>query len=202
MGSVADTIGMWLTSDEKENFHSKRRNVLLKWVNEAQLQFAVSSELLRDVWSPSVPSTGYIALPSNFIREFEDRVKRSSSEQVFLGKMKYEDASILNITTLSLYSIFNGKLYVWGAQACSPIIPYIKKPTAITFATLQTADLEIPNEYYQNIINFLNAKWLDKMGDFVGSQALMKQFHQDARIVGQREQMKKFGQPVIRSARF
>lgn len=192
MGTAANVLEDWASSEpEKITLYNSQKGIILRWLNEAQLRYAVRSECLRDVWSPTITSTGNIALPSNFIREIKDRVKLSDS--VVLTQLSFADARLFTFSGTNYYSIHAGTFYVWVAAACTPTIPYIKKPTAITTSTLATADLEIPTESQGNLFFYLDSMYsripknvLTRDGnsvsrnDIAGSIALLKQFDEEA----------------------
>lgn len=180
MGTVANILQNWAsTSPAKASLYASEKGVLVSWLNEAQLQFTDISECLRDVWQPTITSSGNVALPSDFKREIKDRVKWDTN--TYLQQIDYPTANL--ITTWSgtyKYSIWGDTFYVWAAAAGTPSIPYIKKPTEITVANIATADLEIPTEYHYILKIYLNAMMAERANDIAGSLGLMKQFQKYA----------------------
>ena len=149
MGSVNNIIGEWVGGNkENDSFYLSNRSLLLRWLNEGQLRFADKSEVLRGVWSPTISSSGSIALPTDFLREILNRVQRENNGHIYLQKLSYPDALLSLFTGVCAYSIWGDTFYVWAKGAASPIIPYIKKPTVITEDNISSADLEIPTEYH------------------------------------------------------
>lgn len=180
MGTVATVIESWASSSPaKASVYASEPAVIVNWINEAQLLFCDKSECLRDVWSPTVTSTGTVALPSDFKREIKDRVKWD--DNTYLRQIDYPTANLISSWgSTTNYSIWGGNFYVWGAAAGSPEIPYITKPTAITVSTLSSADLEIPTEHQYILKIYLNAMMAERANDIAGHVALMKQFIQSA----------------------
>ena len=192
MGTAVNVIEDWASTDpEKVGLYVSSKGVILRWLNEAQLRYAVKSECLRDVWSPTITSTGNIALPTDFIREIKDRVKLNDS--VVLTQLSFADARNFTFSGTNYYSINDGTFYVWTEAECTPTIPYIKKPTAITIATLPTADLEIPTESHHDLFLYFDSMFariprtsIGRDGntvyrsDIAGSLELLKQFDSEA----------------------
>lgn len=177
MATVQDVINEWAADqEEKQQLIKGRTNLPLRWVNQAQLRFCSKAEILRSVWSPSIPGSGSIVLPVDFLREFPDRVKRDAT-RVPLKKMNYQDALLINFSTLGWYAIFAGTFYVFAPQACSPTVPYIRKPLVVTDFT---GDLEIPTEFHHTIIMYMDAMWTREKGDLNGSRMLIQEFDQIA----------------------
>lgn len=179
MGTIANTLQEWASTDDaKVALYASQPTKLLRWVNEAQLRFAKRSEVLRTVWSPTITSTGNIALPDDFIREIKGKVKLEP--YIYLMEMSYPDAVLLRLSGQYYYSIWNGSFYVWSAGACTPAVPYIKIPATVAFADIATADFEIPVIYQRTIFTFLDAMWLRENKDVAGSIQLMKLFDAEA----------------------
>ena len=196
MGSVLETINLWASNDTRLKFLQRNQPMVLKWFNQAQLRFADQAVTLRDIWTPSIPSSGYISLPTNFLREFKDRIKRSSGDYVPLQKMKYEDANLVPFSGLTHYSIYNDTFYVWGAMSCNPIIPYVIKPTVITFANFKTSDLEIDSKYQDNIVFYMDACYIrsqDGVANTMEAKAMMEAFERDCDVIATKEQQRLFG---------
>lgn len=177
MGTIANIVEEWASSHpSKAAVYASEPAVIVSWINSAQLLFCDKSECLRDVWQPTITSTGNVALPSNFLREIKDRVKWDSTR--YLRQIDYPTANLVDSwSDTTNYSIWGSTFYVWGAAAGSPEIPYIKKPTAITTSTLSTADFEIPTEYQFMLRLYFNAMMAERKDDIAGSIALMGEFN-------------------------
>lgn len=204
MGTTLDIINEWASdSEEKQVAVKTRSGLVLRWINQAQLRFAERSECLRGEWQPTITSTGNIALPSDFIREFPDLVKYNLSATVNppLVKIDYWQAVNVTFSSTTHYSIFNGSLYVWAAGALTPSIPYIKKPTVIT--ALTTADLSIPTEFHRDLIPYLDIMWEKSKGSLsLGDRlALMKEFDNQAGLAGLKFKTRQDGMFKMRSNR-
>lgn len=181
MGSVSTVIDDFIDSPDKEAFYAKSARLVLRWINEAQLRHSNKSEVLRGTWTPTITSSGNIALPSDFLREVVDRVQATSGTTgVPLYKINYSDAIHIPITGLLYYSIHNGYFYVWSAQACTPKIVYFKKPTVITANTMETADLDIPTECHSTLVFFMEAQWAKSRGDYGGYTLMLNEFEKRA----------------------
>ena len=175
MATIANTLRDWASTDDaKVALYSSQPSKLLRWINEAQLRFAKRSEMIRDVWSPTITSTGNIALPDNFLREIKDRVKLDAN--TYLRQIAFSDARLLQISGTYYYSIWNNTFYVWSAGACTPSVPYITKPAVVLLADIATTDLEIPTEYHHTLFLYLDSMWAREQKDIAGSIALLKQF--------------------------
>lgn len=173
MATGQDIVQEWAAeSDEKLQLLKSRTTLALRWYNQAQLRFCVKAEILRSTWNPAVPSSGSIALPNDFLREFPDRVKRDST-RVPLKKINYQDAVLINFSTLQMYSIYNGTFYVWAPQACNPAVTYIRKPAVVTSLA---SDLEIPTEFHHTIVLYFDSMWAREKGDTQSNLAMMKEF--------------------------
>jgi hypothetical protein len=198
MASALSVTMDWISiSPEKQNFYRDNKELVLRWINEAQLRFVNKSEILCGVWSPTIDSSGYIDLPSDFLKAFKDRVKLGEYP---LMEMNYHDAIFQDFVGVEAYSVYNGKFYVWGAGACSPTIPYLKKPIVIT--NLLTEDLEIPTEYHNNLIDYLDALWSRKKEDYQGHLGLRTNFDNLALQAGVETRGRTNAVPIMRSSRF
>ena len=161
MATALDVINEWgLGDDEKQETIKTHSGLVLRLLNQSQLRYVEKSQCLRSVWTPTITSTGNIALPTDFLYEIPDRVKRNTNNttDIFLSKIDYAVANARYFSGLYYYSIFNGSFYVWSAQAATPSVPYVRKPTIIT--ALTTADLEIPTEFHHNLAPYIEAQWL------------------------------------------
>jgi len=183
MATVANVLQDWASSSpDKLSLYASRSGVLLRWINEAQLRFADKSECLREVWEPTITSTGNIALPSDFKREIKDRVKWDSN--TYLTQIDFPTANLVDTWSgTTNYSIWEGMFYVWGAAAGTPEIPYIKKPAAIAIASILTADLEIPTQYHYDLFTYLDGMYARRKDDISGSIQLMQMFDNKANDV-------------------
>lgn len=180
MGTVANVLQDWASSSpEKTSLYANQKDLLIRWANEAQLRYADKSECLRDIWQPTITSTGNIALPDNFKREIKDRVKWDAN--TYLVQIDYPRANLVTSwSNTTHYSIWGGTFYVWGAAAGTPVIPYIKKPAALTVAAIASENFEIPTEYHYNLFLFLDAMFARSKNDIAGSMQLMKMFDDKA----------------------
>lgn len=194
MATAEQIISDWMTADEeKENFYSTHKGLVLRWLNEAQLRYADKSEMLRGIWTPTL-TNGSVALPSDFIREFEDRVKKSATEYVALMKIDYQDGNLINWGSAELcYSIYNGYLYCWGGVG-SPVIPYIKKPSTLSISST----IELPTQYHSNLIIYLDAMYLKQTKDYQGYTVLLGQFDNNAEEEGSKERKRIEGKKSMR----
>ena len=176
MGTIANILEDWASSTpEKASIFASEKGMLVRWLNEAQLQFCDKSECLRDVWQPTITSTGNVALPSNFLREIKDRVKWD--DNTYLTQVDYPTAALVDSWgDTTHYSIWGSTFYVWEAASGTPDIPYIKKPTAITVATSTSADCELPTEYHSVLFLYLDSMFARRKDDIAGSIALLKEF--------------------------
>lgn len=205
MGTTLDIVNEWASdSEEKQTTVKARSGLVLRWINQAQLRYANKSELLRAEWQPTITSTGNIALPSDFLREFPDAVKYSSTSTVNppLIKIDYWQAVNINFSgSITHYSIFNGSFYVWAAGALSPSIPYVKKPTIIT--ALTSADLSLPTEFQHDLIPYLDIMWEKSKGQLslADQLGLMREFDSQAGLSGLKFKMRQDGMPMMRSVR-
>jgi len=183
MGTVATVLQSWASSSPaKTSVYAGEPSVVVNWANEAQLLFCDKSECLRDVWEPTITSTGNIALPSNFLREIKDSVKWDSN--TFLRQIDYPTANLVDSWSgTTNYSIWGSTFYVWGAAAGSPSIPFIKKPTALTVSTIDSADFDIPTEYQHILKIYFNSMMAERKDDVAGSVALMEEFNRQCEKV-------------------
>lgn len=205
MGTTLDIVNEWASdSEEKQEVLKTRSGWALRILNQAQLRYADKSELIRGTWSPTITSTGNIALPSDFLREYPDAVKYSSTSTVNPPLIKIDYWQAVNITFTGItthYSIFGGNLYVWAAGALTPSVIYIKKPAAIT--TFTSTDLEIPTEFQHNLIQYLEIMWEKSKGklSLPDQMVLLKQFDNQAGLDGLRLRMRQDDIPRMRSTR-
>ena len=200
MGTVQNILEQWAAGDpKKEEIYVSVPKLALRWINEAQLRHASLSEILRTTWSPTITSTGNIALPSDFLREIPDRVKWTATQH--LVKIDYPTANLVeSFSGTYYYSIYGETFYVWEAAAGTPTIPYIKKPTALT--TIATDALEIPTEFHGTLLIYFDAMYLRKEGDYAGSQVLLRQFDSQAAEDGAKYRSRRDGTMFIRSSLF
>lgn len=160
MATAQDIINEWASdSEEKQALVKTRSGLPLRWINQGQLRYVEKGQVLRDIWLPNITSTGNIALPTDFLYEFPDRVKRNASATVdiFLKKLDLPVAQARYFSGLYYYSIWKGSFYVWSAQAATPSVPYVRKPTILSSIA---SDLEIPTEFQMNLLPFIEAKYL------------------------------------------
>ena len=202
MGTLLNVIQEWYTDDNgKDGLYKQIPELVIRWINEGQLRYADKSEVLQGIWSPTITSTGSIALPTDFLREVQNRVKYDSN--TVLRNIPYADA--INISAFGgtyYYSIWDGTFYVWAAAACTPTIPYIVKPATLTSATVATADLEMPTEDQTLLILYLDARYARKQGNTVQYMQLMDIFDQKSRDAGQKFRERRDPVPIMRSSRW
>lgn len=198
MASALNVIMDFLSiSPEKQNFYRDNKELVLRWINEAQLRFVNKSEILCGVWNPTIDNTGSIDLPDNFLKAFKDRVMLGDYP---LKELNYQDAIFQDYTGVEAYSVYNGHFYVWNAGSCSPTIPYLKKPTVIT--DLLTEELEIPTEYHNNLLDYLDALWARKKEDFQSHLGLRTSFDNLALQAGVETRNRTNAVPIMQSSRF
>lgn len=199
MGSVLNVLSEWTADDEqKELLYERVPSLVLRWTNEAQLRHVDRSEILRDIWEPTVTSAGNVTLPTDFLREFKDRVKWD--EEHYLIQIDYPTAALLDFTSTTHYSIWESSLYVWTAAAGSPAIPYVKKPAALT--TIATDNLEIPTETHSTLQIYLDAAFARRNKDFPTHYSLLEQFDSRAAEDGRIYRDRRDPVPIIRSSLF
>lgn len=197
MATRQDIINEWVwDSPEKQELVKTSPDFILRWTNQGELRFADKSEILRGIWTPTTASDGSVVLPSDFLREFPDRVKYLI-DRAPLTKMNYEEAILTTFSTLVSYAIFNGTFYVFGPQAISLTIPYIKKPAVIT--SIGTTDNPFPTEYHKTMITFYDAMWLKEKGDMAGARVLLQEFDDEANANGMSFYLRNYPHPRMRS---
>ncbi len=167
MGQIANVLDDWASGDaDRSKVYKEQPGLVIRWINEGQLRYASKSELLRDVWSPTITSSGSIALPTNFLFEVPDRVKWT--QFVYLRKIDYPTANLVPYWSATLwYSIWAETFYVWGPSAGTPTIPYVYKPTLVTVANIATADFDanLPTEFDHEILLYLDYRWARRIKD-------------------------------------
>ena len=183
MATALTVVNEWASdSEDKQLLVKQQSGLVLRWLNEAQLRFVDRANNLRDVWTPTITSSGNVSLPSDFIREIPDLVKYdlNSTVQPPLKKIDYAVATNIQWGGRTHYSIHNGKMYVWSAGALTPSVTYIKKPAALT--TLSSDDLTVDSTNFQDIIYFLELKWLyrTKQINLIQYSAMMRDFEDRA----------------------
>jgi len=183
MATAQDVLNDWAGEDgERYIIFHKNKGLVLRWLNEAQLRFCDLSEIFRGVWSPIISSDGVVSLPDDFLREVPHTIKWAVDTP--LTKIDYAVANLTTFSGTYFYSIWGGKFYVWTPAEGTPSIPYFKKPSTITNATLANDDLEIPTEYHSDVLAFLEAKYQQRLGDYGQYLALMSRFDGEARRAG------------------
>jgi hypothetical protein len=204
MGTLLTVIQEWYSDDdEKETLYKQMPELVLRWINEGQLRFCDKSEILQGLWEPTVSSTGVVARPTDFLREYQNRVKWTTNHS--LVNMAYQDAiHLTNVSDQLYYSIFNGNFYVWAAAAGTPDIPYVKKPEVVvsTADAHKTAALEIPTEDHHTLIQYLDARFLRKKGDYKNYMALLNWFDAYANACGSKFRSRRDPPPTTISRRF
>lgn len=203
MATAQDVINEWAAeSDEKQALVSAKPALVLRWINQAQLRFAEKSECLRSLWTPTITSTGNIALPTDFLREFPDLVQWdvNTKDRLPLKKIDYQVARLRTFSLTSHYSIYNGTFYVWNAGALTPAIPYIKKPTILSAIA---SDLEIPTEFQNQLVFYMDLMY-DKANGKINSidkETGLRMFDQNAYAAGLKYRNRNDGLVVMRSNR-
>lgn len=193
MATSLDVINEWASDSEaKQTLVKTHSGLILRWLNQAQLRYADKSEMLKSRWTPTITSTGNIALPADFLREIPDRVQPNANATVFapLRKVDYPDAILVTWTGLIAYSVYGGNFYVWAPQACTPAITYNKKPAALTDLT---SDLEIPTEFHHDLILGLDIYWerrAEKL-DLAEQETMWTIFDNKAKDAGWKEKIRK-----------
>lgn len=200
MASATSLIDDWMDSDEKESFYAKRARLVYRWINEAQLRHVDRSEILRSIWKPTITSSGKIVLPADFLREYQDHVLQTTgtTSSNILRKVDYQDAFLTDFSAVTYYSIYNGYFYVWAAAACTPEIPYVKKPAVIGTGAMEDSDLELPTETHSTLGLFLDAMWCRSKGDYTAYLTLLGQFERRAVMDGQKFAHRQFTTPKMR----
>lgn len=202
MATVADILNEWAAdSEEKQTLIKTRSGLCLRWINQAQLRFADKSEVLKGVWQPTITSSGNIALPSDFLREYPDLVTFEVGETTTppLIKVDYPVALNLSFSSTTHYSIFNGTFYVWAAGALTPSIPYIKKPATLT--AISSDSLTIPTEFHHDLIPYLDMMWDSFKGKItaIEKSMLLKDFDNTVRQDGIVFLVRNDNSPKVRS---
>lgn len=202
MATAQDVINEWAAdAEQKQNLVKTRSGLLLRWLNQGQLRFANQSEILRAEWKPSVGSTGIITLPTDFLYEFPDRVKRetTATSDYYLRKVDFPIANARSWSGLTAYSIWNGSLYIWAPSSCNPNLPYVRKPTVLT---TMASDLEIPTEFHETLLEYMDIRWdRDQVGKtkYPEFKAELEAWDQQARADGNRWKVRDDKSPVMRS---
>lgn len=187
MATALNVVNEWASdSEEKQLLVKQQGGLVLRWLNEAQLRFVSNGNTLRDVWSPTITSTGSIALPSDFIREIPDLVKydASTTNGRTLSRVDYAVAFNSTFSGTNYYSVHNGSFYVWSAGALTPSIVYYKKPAALT--VLASDSLSVDTANHSNIVDYLEAKWLYRKKEirYPEYMAMMGEFDNQAKVAG------------------
>ena len=183
MATAQEVIDDW-TSDagERHTLFGQVPGLVIGWLNDAQLRFVHKSLCLRSLWEPDIPSDGYVDLPDDFLKIVRDRVKWSSI--VTLVEAPYADLIQRTMTSTTHYAIHEGKFFVFGASSGTPQIPYFQKPSKITIANRATAYLDIPTEYQNDLMGYMDAMLQRRKGDVPGYLQLMAAFDDKATQAG------------------
>ena len=183
MSTTLDVLSDWAgVSGPRYNLFSTNEDLILRWLNEAQLRFADRSEVLRGIWEPVLDSSGEATIPEDMLRIVKDKVKWDSDE--WLKEADYPTVSVLTLSTTEYYSVWNGTFYVFAAAEGEPIIPYIKKPDTLLKTNYRLSDLEVPTEYHHDLIAFLDAQFARHSGATDAYYSLMADFHNKATLAG------------------
>ena len=183
MATVQTTIDNW-TSDggERHTLYGSVPGLVIQWLNAAQLRFTHKSGCLRSTWEPTLDSEGYADLPEDFLKIVKDRVKWSSTQTLIEGN--YHDLIQRTMSSTTHYCVHEGKFYVFGPSAGSPVVPYVKKPNTVTIANRTNAFLDIPSEYHEDLVLYLDAMFARRKGDVTGWIALLAAFDDKATKAG------------------
>jgi hypothetical protein len=201
MATVADVIGDWTSEGgARHTLYGRVPGLVVGWINRAQLRFVHKSLCLRSVWEPTLDSDGYAVLPDNFIGVVKDRVKWDI--HTTLVEANYSDLLQTDWSSTTHYCVHDGKFYVFAPSAGSPQIPYYRKPDEITIANRNSAYLEIPTEYHQDLLTFMDGMFQRHEGDIAGYSALMAEFDRKAIEAGVRIQNRTDQVPVMRGGAF
>lgn len=204
MATVQNVVNDWASDDEAKRLLAKTHGtLLLRWLNEGQLRYAEKSEMLRSTWNPTITSSGNIALPTDFIREFPDQVQATvSTTGTPLYKVDYSLARQASWSVLTAYSIYDGTFYIWAAGAATPSITYVSKPAALT--ALATDSFELGTEFHRAIIDYLEAKWLyrNKQVSYGDYKAMLADFDNQAREDGLKFIIRNDSLLVTRTSRY
>lgn len=174
MASALDVIGDWISGEDgREKLFRSNKELVVRWLNRAQIRHTELSGVLRDVWTPIV-TEGEVELPEDFLTEYPDRVKWTST--IFLSKIDYPTAKLLTYTSTCHYSIYGGKFYVFKAADGEPEIPYKRKPEELTPSGIKGEDLEIPTEHHDALVVFMDAMYERTRGNIGDSLKLLSVF--------------------------
>lgn len=197
MGTAASLLANWTSSNSERVLLNKNEpELVLRWLNEAQLRFVDRSEVLKSVWTPIVDSDGTAVLPDDFLHEVINRVKWDTN--TFLTKGDYPDLILDNFSVASYYAIWGDKFYVFAPASGEPEIPYIRKPDTILLSTINNADLEIPTEFQTDLLLFLDAMWERYVGNSRAGFLMLKEFEAYATQCGMRDAMRKNAVPMMK----
>lgn len=178
MGSVATLLQTWASDGgPRYELYGKNPGLVHRWLNDGQLRFSEKSEILHGVWQPIFPSSGKVSLPDDFLQFKGDTILWDST--TYLPKVDYEVASIADLSSVECYSIHNGYMYVFAPTAGTPSIPYIRKPDDLLFANIASDDLELPTEFQDRLILYLDAQ-MARRGNDPSWLALLDRFDGEA----------------------
>lgn len=195
MGTTANFIANWTSSHpERVQLHKNQPELLLRWINEAQLRFADKSQILKSVWTPTIDSTGVVELPDDFLREIPDMVKWDENTRLIKGD--YSELALGTFSSTLYYAIWGNNFYVFTEASGTPEIPYIIKPDTLTLTAINTSDLDIPSQYHLDLLLFMDAMWLRMTGG--NSYALMEEFERKAERCGVKEGLRRNAFPMMR----
>jgi len=196
MGSALDLLKDWASdNDELAQQFNRTPDMMVRWLNSAQLLFCDRAEVLRSVWIPALDGDGVVSLPDDFLREVQNKVKWDAT--IFLIKGDFPTLNLLKLSATLRYAIWDGKFWVFAPQAGNPEIPYIRKPEEITKTSLSHSDLDLPTEMQRELITFLDACWARKKGDVVGSKKLEDLFFAKADEYGMKSRLRDVGPPQV-----
>ena len=160
-----DVVQEWAgVQGPRHDLYIQHPGLVLRWLNQSQLRFVDKSECLKSTWTPSLDSSGYKSLPDDFLRIAGPLGVQWDTDE-FLTKEDYAKLNGLTLTDTEHYAIHDGKFYVFAATSGTPVIVYIKKPEELLLTNYLNSDLDIPEEYHQDLIVYMDAMYARHMGD-------------------------------------
>jgi hypothetical protein len=184
MADAKNLLSLWIGVDrEKTSLYSTNPEMVIGWLNEANIRYCDKGEVIRDIWKPIIDSSGITELPDDFYREIKDRVKWKAGK--FLTAMDFAVANIRSFTGTYYYSIWMHTFYVWAPSAGEPEIPYIRRPDDITVTNFANYELDIHREDHTNLLPYMDAMWARYKQDTPSYLALLQAFDNRAEKDGQ-----------------
>ena len=197
MAEAKDILFDWIGTDkEKNSLYSVSPELIVRWLNEANQRYCDLSECIRDIWQPILGADGVAELPDDWLREIKDRVQWTNN--VSLTAIDYPTALGRRFTATYYYAIWAGRFYVFSPAAGNPTVPYIRRPDQIMTSNLATYSLDVLREKQQNLMAFMDSKWLRFQKDLTGEAALKNAFDEQARQDGQNLRDRRDPAPMVR----